>query len=64
MINCNYPSLTKFQQHVDLKDYRPPTRKEYVRNLRKLAEHFQGDPEALTENPLRDYFLVLRQTKA
>ena len=59
----NYPSLTRFQQDVDLKDYRPPTRKEYVRNLRKLAEHFQCDPAALSENQLREYFLFLRQHK-
>src|SRR5438067_13396815 len=59
----NYASLTQFQQHVDLKDYRLPTRKEYVRNLRKLAEHFQCDPATLTENQLREYFLFLRQHK-
>jgi len=59
----SYPSLTRFQQHVDLKDYRLPTRKEYVRNLRKLAEHFQADPATLTENQLREYFLFLRQHK-
>ena len=59
----NYPSITQFQQHVDLKDYRPPTRKEYVRNLRKLAEHFQCDPATLSENQLRQYFLFLRQGK-
>jgi hypothetical protein len=39
----NYPSITQFQQLVELKDYREPTRKEYVRYLRKLAEHFQCD---------------------
>jgi integrase/recombinase XerD len=59
----NYPSITQFQQHVDLKDYRLPTRKEYVRNLRKLAEHFQCDPAQLSENQLREYFLFLRQHK-
>src|SRR4051794_1841419 len=59
----NYPSLTQFQQHVHLKDYRLPTKKEYVRNLRKLAEHFQCDPATLTENQLREYFLFLRQHK-
>jgi integrase/recombinase XerD len=59
----NYPSITQFQQHVDLKDYRLPTRKEYVRHLRKLAEHFQCDPAKLTENQLREFFLFLRQHK-
>jgi len=63
MSKFNYSSITQFQQHVDLKAYRLPTRKEYVRNLRKLAEHFQSDPAKLTENQLREYFLFLRQHK-
>ena len=41
MQKINYPSITKFQQLVELKDYRKPTKKEYVRYVRKLAEHFQ-----------------------
>jgi transposase len=36
----NYPSIAKFQQFVELKDFRPPTKKEYVRYVRKRAEHF------------------------
>jgi site-specific recombinase XerD len=59
----NYPSIAKFQQFVELKDYRPPTKKEYVRYVRKCAEHFQCDPATLSENQLREYFLFLRQHK-
>ena len=59
----NYPSIAKFQQLVELKDYRPPTRKEYARYVRKLAEHVQCDPATLTENQVREYFLFLRQHK-
>jgi len=40
-----------------------PTKKEYVRNVCKLGEHFQCDPASLTENQLREYFLFLRQHK-
>src|SRR6266700_4740485 len=58
-----YPSITQFQEHVELKDFRKPTKKEYVRYVRKLAEHFQCDPATLTENQLREYFLFLRQHK-
>ena len=61
MLIPNYPSIAKFQQLVELKDYRPPTKKEYVRYVRKLAEHVQCDPATLTENQVRDYFLFLRQ---
>ena len=61
--NTNYPSITQFQQFVELKDYRAPTKKEYVRYVRKLAEHFQCDPATLTEDQLRQYFLFLRQHK-
>jgi site-specific recombinase XerD len=59
----NYPSITQFEQHVELKDFRAPTKKEYVRYVRKLAEHYQCDPATLTEDQLRQYFLFLRQHK-
>lgn len=59
----NYPSIAQFQQLVELKDYRPATKKEYVRYVRKLAEHFQCDPATLSENQIRQYFLFLRQHK-
>ena len=59
----NYLSIVQFQQLVELKDYRPATKKEYVRYVRKLAEHFQCDPATLNENQIREYFLFLRQHK-
>ena len=62
-MKLHYPSIAKFQQLVELKDYRPATKKEYVRYLCKLAEHFQCDPATLTENQIRQYFLFLRQHK-
>jgi site-specific recombinase XerD len=57
----DYPSILKFQQHVQLKDYRPKTKKEYVRYVRRLADHVQCDPAALAENDLRAYFIHLRE---
>ena len=62
-MTLHYSSITQFQQHVELKDYRPATKKEYVRYVCKLAEHFQCDPATLTENQIREYFLFLRQHK-
>jgi integrase/recombinase XerD len=62
-LKTTYPSISQFQQLVELKDYRPATKKEYVRYVRKLAEHFQCDPATLSENQLRQYFLFLRQHK-
>jgi len=62
-MHITYPSITKFQQFVELKDYRPPTKKEYVRYVRKCAEHFDCDPLTLTEDQIRQYFLFLRQVK-
>lgn len=58
-----YPSIAKFTAFVELKDFRAPTKKEYVRYLRKLGEHFQSDPATLSEDQLRAYFLFLRQEK-
>jgi integrase/recombinase XerD len=63
MINSTFPSITKFTAFVQLKDYRPPTKDEYVRYVRKLGEHYQCDPLTLTEDQLRAYFLFLRQEK-
>ncbi|MCX8092115.1 MAG: site-specific integrase [Verrucomicrobiae bacterium] len=57
------PSISQFEQLVELKDYQPPTKKEYVRCLRKLAEHYHCDPATLTQDQLRAYFLFLRQDK-
>jgi len=58
-----YPSLAKFSDFVQLKDYRQPTKDEYVRYVRKLGEHYQCDPATLTEDQLRAYYLFLRQEK-
>ena len=62
-MNIDWPSIARFQQLVELKDFKPPTRKEYVRYVRRLADHFQCDPGALSEDQLRQYFLFLRQHK-
>jgi site-specific recombinase XerD len=63
MIKPTFPSLAKFSDFVQLKDYRQPTKDEYVRYVRKLGEHYQCDPAILTEDQLRAYFLFLRQEK-
>ena len=62
-MNTDYPSIAKFQQLVELKDFKPPTRKEYVRYVRRLADHVHCDPATLVEDQLRQYFLFLRQHK-
>jgi site-specific recombinase XerD len=61
MTNYTHPSILKFKELVELKDYRPATKKEYVRCAWKLAEHFDSDPAKLSENQVRQYFLFLRQ---
>lgn len=63
MLITNYPSITHFQQHVELKDYAAVTKYEYVRLVRKLAERYQCDPAALSEEQIRNYFLYLRQER-
>lgn len=60
MIN-SYKCITTFKQWVELKDFRPATKKEYVRQVWKLTEHFDGDPATLAEDQLRQYFVYLRQ---
>lgn len=58
-----YPSLAKFTNFVQRKDYRQPTKDEYVRYVRKLGEHYACGPATLTEDQVRAYFLFLRQQK-
>ena len=58
-----HSSITKFTAFVQLKDFRAPTKKEYVRYVRRLADHYRCDPLTLSEDQLRAYFLFLRQEK-
>jgi hypothetical protein len=59
-MTTTYPSIAKFQQLVQLKDYRPPTKKEYVRYVLRLADHLQRDPASASE----DVWLSLAMTMA
>lgn len=63
MFNTTYPSIAKFNDFVQLKDYRQPTKKEYVRYLLRFADHLQRDPASASEDDLRRYYLFLRQHK-
>lgn len=58
-----YTSICQFRSFVELKDYRPKTKKEYVRCIARLGDHFSCDPATLSEDQLRRYFLFLRQDK-
>ena len=63
MINSTVPSIATFAAFVQLKDYRPPTKKEYVRYVRRLGDHYQCDPATLSEDQIRAYYLELRQVR-
>jgi len=63
MINSNIPSIATFAAFVQLKDYRQPTKKEYVRYVRRLGDHYQCDPATLSEDQIRAYYLELRQVR-
>lgn len=63
MINTNVPSIATFAAFVQLKDYRLPTKKEYVRYVRRLGDHYQCDPATLAEDQVRAYYLELRQIR-
>ena len=57
------PSITKFAAFVHLKDFRGPTKKEYVRYVRRLGDHYHCDPATLSEDQVRAYYLELRQVR-
>jgi len=62
-MNIDYASVNRFRELVELKDFKPPTKKEYVRYVRRLGDHFRCDPATLSEDQVRQYFLFLRQEK-
>jgi hypothetical protein len=43
-----YSSIQQYTQLVELKDYRQATKKEYVRMVRRPADHFQCDPQTFS----------------
>ncbi len=50
------------QEFLKLKGYSPKTVDSYSRHIRKLGEHYGGaDPEALSEEQVRDYILHRRE---
>lgn len=57
------PSIAKFAAFVQLKDYRPPTKREYVRYVRRPGDYHQCDPVTLSEDQVRAYYLELRQVR-
>ena len=59
----DHPSIAKFTAFVQLKDFRAPTKKEYVRYVRRLGDHYQCDPATLSEDQIRAYYLELRQVR-
>jgi integrase len=63
MINSSVPSIATFAAFVQLKDYRQPTKKEYVRYVRRLGDHYHCDPATLSEDQIRAYYLELRQVR-
>jgi integrase len=58
-----YTSLRDYAQLLALRYDQPRTRHSYYRQLRLLADHFQGDPAVLAEGQVRDYFLHVKTIK-
>ena len=58
-----FDSLARFAQALALRYDANRTRHAYYRQLRLLQEHFAADPATLTEDQLRDYFLVIKLKK-
>jgi len=63
MKDIDHPSIATFREYVELRDYAPATKAEYVRYVRTTARHLGVDPATLTEDKVRDFFLQVRQSK-
>ena len=53
--------MLRFAEHLELQDFRQTTSANYYRALRLLAEHFDRDPQELSEEDLRSYFVHVRR---
>lgn len=58
-----HASMREYAQLLALRYDRSRTRQSYYRQLRLMADHFDGDPGSLTEPQVRDYFLHVKTVK-
>lgn len=63
MKDIDYLCIQQFRDFVELRDYAPATKDEYVRYVRVTARHCGQDPATLTQDQLREFFLHVRQSK-
>ena len=55
--------MLRFAEHLELEDFRQRTAASYYRALRLIGEHFGKDPEVLSEEDLRGFFVYLRRDR-
>jgi site-specific recombinase XerD len=57
------PLRRRFIEDLKLSGFSERTQEAYVRSVRQLAEHFGTSPDLLSEDPLRAYFVHIRDGK-
>lgn len=57
------PLRVKMLQDLQLAGYSEASREEYVRSVRKLAEHYRKCPTKITDDEIRAYFLHLKNER-
>lgn len=55
--------LHRMEQDLQLRGMSESTQFNYLRAVRKYAEHFDKSPDLITEEQLRDYFVYLKNVK-
>lgn len=55
--------LTRMLQDLQLRGMSQDTQDNYTRAVRKIAEHYNKLPDAITEDELREYFLYLKNVR-
>ena len=55
--------LTRMLEDLQLRGMSSPTQDNYLRAVRKIAEHYDKSPDELAEEELRDYFLYLKNVR-
>jgi integrase/recombinase XerD len=53
--------MLRFAEYLELQDYRERSSQSYYRAMRVIAEHCGKDPEAISEEELRSFFVYARR---
>ncbi len=55
--------MQRFAEYLQLQDFRLRTMQGYYRHIRLIADHYSSDPQLLSDEQVRDYYVYVRCEK-